>query len=286
MSSKRLHRRSRLFGRIVRIYGTLFGVGLIALPLYAASDGIIKLRAVTSPFPPLQMLEEGKPGGYAVSILESLIKKVAQNIEQPIEFEIEFLPWNRAFRTTSSDLPNILFFSLARSPARENLFQWVGKISPYDIQLFSINPDLQADLQTLEAIRDSDRIIAVQGGSNVEEHLLTNGFVKDRDFITVADYPEGIKMLYRHRIDYVPMTSFLARGNVCNEGLDPGELVESIRLENVSRPLWLVFSLATDVRLVEEFSDALEAINLNTKYEDITQSHIDQWTAQICDKPS
>ncbi|MFT5665271.1 MAG: polar amino acid transport system substrate-binding protein [Gammaproteobacteria bacterium] len=272
----------RLFNRVAGHGYCLLVLMMMAVPGFAASADVIKLHAVTSSFPPLQMLEAGKPGGYVVSIVELLAKDVSQQINQPIQLEIEFLPWKRGLRTASSVLQNILLFSLSRTPDRENLFHWVGIISPYDIHLFTLDPDLPTALQSLDAIRDSDKVIGVQAGSNVEEHLHSNGFVEGKDFITVADYHEGIKMLYRKRVDYVPMTSFLARGNVCDLSLNPDSLVKSIRLDGISRPLWVVFSKSTNAKLVQSFTKALESFNASNKSQRIAQSQVVRWTNRIC----
>lgn len=271
-----------LLKRVFRYGKCLILIAMITLPAFAASMEVIKLRAVTSSFPPLQMLENGRPDGYAVALVDMLVRRVSQRIEQSIEFQFEFLPWNRALRTASSAEQNILFFSLSRSPAREDKFHWLGEISPYDLHLYTLDPNLPTDLPTLDAIRDSDKIIGVQDGSSVIEYLLSLGFILDKDFITVADYHESIKMLYRHRIDYVTMTSFLARGNVCSVDLNPDQLVQALRIKPVSQPLWLVFSRSTNPELVHHFTETLDSFNMSNQFQHITQSEIKRWADRLC----
>jgi polar amino acid transport system substrate-binding protein len=187
-------------------------------------------------------------------------------------------------RVATSNRPNILFFSLSRSPDRENQFHWIGHISRYDMQLFSLDETLLNNVQSLEAIRTSQKIIGVQDGSNVEEYLLSLKFIKDTDYITFSDYREGIRMLYRHRIDYIPMTSFLARGNVCSENLEPNLLIEGKLLNEVSKPLWVVFSKSTSTELIQRFSKALHYHNENEEYQVNIQLQIMRWTNEVCEK--
>jgi len=260
----------------------LLAVMLCGLPNYLMAADAIKVRAVTSSFAPLQMIQDGKPGGYAIDIVNVLVKKISSDSDQKIDLEFEFLPWNRGFRAATSDQPNILFFSLSRSPKREDLFHWVGEISPYDMHLFTLDSSVSDNPPTLQSIRESNKVVGVQDGSNVEEFLRLHGFVKDRDFLTYDDYHTGIKMLYRQRIDFIPMTSFLARGNVCGENQDADLLVKSLRLDSISRPLWMVFSKSTDPGLVKLFKHALESFNSGSEYRSIVESHITEWSERIC----
>jgi polar amino acid transport system substrate-binding protein len=244
----------------------------------------IKIRALTSSFPPLQIFKNKQAEGYTVNVIKSVVKKINQQYQEKITVDFEFLPWKRAVRVATSNRPNILFFSLSRSPDRENQFHWIGHISRYDMQLFSLDETLLNNVQSLEAIRTSQKIIGVQDGSNVEEYLLSLKFIKDTDYITFSDYREGIRMLYRHRIDYIPMTSFLARGNVCSENLEPNLLIEGKLLNEVSKPLWVVFSKSTSTELIQRFSKALHYHNENEEYQVNIQLQIMRWTNEVCEK--
>jgi polar amino acid transport system substrate-binding protein len=244
----------------------------------------IKILAVTSSFPPLQFLKNEQADGYTVKVIKSVVEKINQKDQETITVDFEFMPWKRALRIATSNRPNILFFSLSRTPEREDQFHWAGHISPYDMHLFSLDEKLLHNEQSLETIRASQRVIGVQDGSNVEEYLLSLKFIKDTDYITFSDYRQGIQMLYRHRVDYIPMTSFLARGNVCEENLEPDLLIKGIRLNQVSKPLWLVFSKSTSANLIQRFSHALNVFNENDEYKVNIQLQTNRWTDQVCDK--
>jgi polar amino acid transport system substrate-binding protein len=262
----------------------LLAIVIIMGSCFDAMAGEIKIRALTSSFPPLQMLKNGQPVGYAVNTITALVQKINLQDRELITLDFEFLPWKRGLRIATSDQPNILFFSLSRSPPREDQFHWVGQISRYDSHLYTLDEKLLKTETTLDAIRLSQRIIGVQDGSSAEEYLLSSSFIKGTDYITFADYHEGIRMLYRHRLDYIPMTSFLARGNVCGEKLDPDLLIKSIRLDKVSQPLWVVFSKATSPELVQRFSEALVYFNESSEYKRNIQLQTNIWTDHVCEK--
>jgi polar amino acid transport system substrate-binding protein len=253
---------------------------------FSALAGEIKIRALTSSFPPLQFFKNEQPDGYTVNLIKSVVHKINQQYQKTITVDFEFLPWKRALRIATSNRPNILFFSLSRSPDREDQFHWIGHISRYDIHLFTLDQKLFHGEQSLEAIRTSKRVIGVQDGSNVEEYLLSLKFIKGTDYISFSDYREGIRMLYRHRVDYIPMTSFLARGNVCGENLDPDLLIKGMRLNEVSKPLWLVFSKPTSTELIQRFSEALDYFNGNDEYQGNIQLQTNRWSHEVCERNS
>jgi polar amino acid transport system substrate-binding protein len=273
------------FGRFISAYPILILTIIMMMSLsfsVLASD--IKIRALTSSFPPLQIFKNEQADGYTVNVIKSVVEKINQKDQETITVDFEFLPWKRALRIATSNRPNILFFSLSRSPEREDQFHWIGHISRYDMHLFSLDEKLLHNEQSLEAIQASQRVIGVQDGSNVEEYLLSLKFIKDIDYITFSDYREGIRMLYRHRVDYIPMTSFLARGNVCVENLEPNLLIKGIRLNQVSKPLWVVFSKSTSAKLIQRFSNALNVFNGNDEHKVNIQLQTNRWTDQVCDK--
>ena len=271
------------FGRIINSNLSLILIIVISLSFSAiASD--IKIQAITSSFPPLQTFKNEQAEGYTVNIIKSVVNQINQQYEETVTVDFEFLPWNRALRAATSNRPNILFFSLSRSPDREDQFHWIGHISRYDMHLFSLDKKLLHNVKSLEAIRASQQIIGVQDGSNVEEHLLSLKFIENIDYITFSDYREGIRMLYRHRVDYIPMTGFLARGNVCGENLEPDLLIRGKHLNEVSKPLWVVFSKATSTELIQRFSKALHEFNENDEYQANIQLQIKRWTDQVCNK--
>ena len=272
------------FGRVISAYITLILTIIIMSLNFSVLASDIKIRALTSSFPPLQIFKDEQADGYTVNVIKSVVNKINQKDQEAITVDFEFLPWKRALRIATSNRPNILFFSLSRSPEREDQFHWIGHISRYDMHLFSLDEKLLHNIQSLDAIKASQRVIGVQDGSNVEEYLLSLKFIKDTDYITFSDYREGIRMLYRHRVDYIPMTSFLARGNVCVENLEPDLLIKGMRLNQVSESLWLVFSKSTSAKLIQRFSHALNVFNDNDEHKVNIQLQTNRWTDQVCNK--
>lgn len=87
------------------------------------------LKIVTEYLKPYQIKnEDGSLGGYGTDIVQALLTLTNKKAD------IAVLPWARAYRMALNE-PNVLIFSIARTPHRENLFQWIGTIKSHQIYM-------------------------------------------------------------------------------------------------------------------------------------------------------
>ena len=69
--------------------------------------------------------------GEATRFTEAVLQRAG------IGYELQYLPWRRAYRYVSSE-PGVLIYPLARSEPREESFQWVGQLIPVNYYLFRL----------------------------------------------------------------------------------------------------------------------------------------------------
>ena len=220
--------------------------------------GAERVKMVAYEFAPLHMNKGGGAKGYVADLVKHAAERVAS--ESDVTFEpLRFYPWKRAM-FIMDNTPNTLFFSIARTMAREDKFHWVSEVSPYELYLFrhGSRTDLQVD-SLAEILRRKIKL-GVAVGSNTEELLKANGFQVGRDFITYPHYRRGIPMLFRDRFAMMPLTLFVARANVCREGFSGRDVEPVLRLDKLSKPLWMVFSRGTRRELVTRMRNAMTAL--------------------------
>ncbi len=116
------------------------------------------LQLLTEENPPLNFSDGGQPKGLSVDVVQEIQRRVGNTNS------IEVQPWSRAYRTAST-LPNVAIFIMARTPAREELFQWVGPVS--------------ASVASLYGKRGSGLHI-----NNLEDAKLVDHILVVRDFYT------------------------------------------------------------------------------------------------------
>ncbi len=94
---------------------------LILIPLPADAG---PYRVFSTPLPPLSFMDGDKHKGIFVDVVRELFNDMGMPLE---DGDIVAASWARAYSDTLSR-PDALLMTLARTPAREHLFQWVGPV--------------------------------------------------------------------------------------------------------------------------------------------------------------
>ncbi len=104
------------------------------------------LRFYTEEYAPFSFSNDGD----IVGINTELLKLTAEKLDLDVKFMI--VPWGRAQLATRQN-DRTCFFSGARTPEREDIYQWVGPLTRERIILYSLTPD-SPELETIEGARD------------------------------------------------------------------------------------------------------------------------------------
>lgn len=240
-----------------KIHGVfLLWLMLIGLPLQASPS----FRVVTENWAPFNFETAGQPAGFSVELLQAALKLLD---EQP---RIEFMPWNRAYLTAQKK-PDVLIFTMARTPEREALFKWVAPISERKMYLYRLarRPDIQ--LQTLEDAK------AYKVGSNAladasTQDLLKNGFVlgENLELVTGTDV-QNIQKLKLGRIDLVAAAELQMSYTASAAGFDVADFVRTVPLSAASGEYYFAFSLGTADDKVAALRDAFAQLRSNGTYD-------------------
>lgn len=133
---------------------------LLAIPPLQAAE---KIKVVTTEIPPYT-LEIGMRPGIMIELLKLLEDRTGQ------KHEIVFYPWARAQMLVQSN-PNHIIFPLARTPQREDKYDWALKVMQVDAVFVTVN----GQKLSLEDARKLDHI-TVQQSSPFEALLKQKGF--------------------------------------------------------------------------------------------------------------
>jgi len=122
--------------------------------LVCAWAGATDLQLLTEENPPLNFSDNGQPRGLAVDVVLEIQRRVGNTNT------IEVQPWTRAYRTAST-VPNVAIFIMGRTPAREDLFQWVGPVSASIASLYGRRGS-GLRIASLDDARTAERILVVR----------------------------------------------------------------------------------------------------------------------------
>jgi polar amino acid transport system substrate-binding protein len=161
---------------------------VFSIQVYAENNYLI----VSADYPPYQYKEGGEVKG-----LSSTVVKKAFN-DAGISYTIKFMSWARAYQTALST-PNVFIYSIARTPSRESLFKWGGRILESKNCFISLQDRGDIVINNFDQVQNYT-IGAVRGDlitSMLEDEKL------DINLDYVATDLQNIKKLHSERVDLI-----------------------------------------------------------------------------------
>jgi polar amino acid transport system substrate-binding protein len=170
-------------------------IGLFLSGLAHADD----VRIFCDEAPPTNYeAKDGSVKGFTVDVVREIQKRVGNTSE------INVYPWNRAFAMAESK-PNVLLFTAARNPSRENKFHWIVHLTTRR----SVFWGRAASPLKISSMEDAKRVdgIGVLRGGNREEYLKIRDF---HNLDAVEDEVQNLKKVINGRLDLIFMSELEA----------------------------------------------------------------------------
>ncbi len=244
--------------------------GLVALLSFSCSSHAtvepFKLDLYTDEFPPLQVQVDGQAKGYVVEFVEAIVKDAATE-EPMLSHQVQFMPWKRAMRITQH-ANNALLFSISRTPEREEQYQWIGEVSPYEVAIYrhkdgpTVNPD---DLDALKTYR-----FGFQSGSAFEEVIKAKGFT---NVMPVTFGREAIRLLRGKRVDFAPLVSESYYYRMEQFGFEPEDYVSVMKVDALCKKLWLVTGKSTPPNVVNALKRSYHKLSAQAQLEKFIEKY-------------
>ena len=200
----------------------------------------IKIKVVTEESYPLQYSENGKVSGPATALVEQVLS--ASNIS----YDIEIMPWARAYRVALNE-PNVLIYSLAKTPKRSAAFKWVGKIMALEYYLYGSVDSKITQHTSFEALKEY-RIGTIRD-SAVFQYLNRNDF---KNLSVTVKGMQNIMLLNANRIDLFPANKSTFKASCLEHELDCKNVKPVYKLDMPAVNLFMAFSQLTDDAIVEK----------------------------------
>jgi len=245
---------------------------LLLAPLCAAA---LEISALTESLPPLNYEVDGKVVGFSSELLDLMAKEA----ELPITKQV--LPWSRAYDMVGRH-SNTLIYSLARTPERETLFQWVGPISSRRILLYKLSDRTDISIRTLDDARAYR--IGTTRESAAAKSLIKLGFainglqdVPGPGLDLAAHDESNMKKFIAKRFDLLVSLDWAAAYNARNAGLGPDDL-QAVWVLDESLSYWYGLNPATDPEVAKKLNAALQKIKNDGRYLQLKQKYLSKIT--------
>lgn len=228
---------------------------------FAGQTDAQTLTIYTEEFPPYNFTHKGKITGVSTEVVKQVLAKAGFKIK------IVSLPWARAYDLAQKN-ENALIYSISRRQNRENLFKWIGVLTPTTYSVFGLNSRNDVNIRNLEDLKQYKIGTSIDDAR--ESYLLGKGFALT-DFDRVGGdnaHLLNLKKLMSRRIDVWPMPDAVAYFTTKQEGHDnPSKLLKKLLLlEELSGGYYLAASLKTSDQVVKRIATALEDFTMSEAY--------------------
>ncbi|WP_428641311.1 substrate-binding periplasmic protein [Roseibium sp.] len=227
---------------------------LLSVLTPAGASGVL---IVTEELPPYNYQENGDAKGMATEVVQAVLE------ETGVDAKIEFYPWARSYRLAQTR-KNTLIYSMARIPEREDLFEWVGVITPVATSFFKLAANKEIKLNSLEDARKYSIGVSLENVNYL--YLKGKGFT---NLELVGEDLLNMRKLAHGRIDLVPFDEASFYYQVRRDGMDAAMFEPAYRLEDLSRFLYMAFSKSSDPDLIERFRQGLQSVKDDGTYDRI-----------------
>ena len=219
-----------------------------ALPKVLAADVI---KVVTEEWPPYNYTDEkGDITGIATETLKAVLA------EAEIDYEIEVLSWNRAYKLAKNN-SHTLIYTIYRTDNRQADFQWICPIIETNgINIYALKS--REDIK-LTSLADAKRyVVGTTSRSVVYDFLTLQGFELDKNLDVASDESANIRKLVKGRIDLVIQEEIPFNLRVKNNGMLSSNFKKVFSLFAQQADLsCMAMSLSTPKELVDRIRSAL-----------------------------
>ncbi len=194
-------------------------------------------------------LQNGKVAGPASEVVEATLHRAGLN-----DYRLALYPWARAYDMAQQE-PNVLIYLIARTPAREALFKWVGEITRIEYPVYKLSerkdivvPDLQAAKNySVGVLRDDVR----------HQYLQAQGFTK---LVVSAQNAENFRKLLNQQVQLVPMPERDAVLLSEEAKVDFARLEQVFTLDALTTGLYMAYSRSTPDDIVLRTRAAFDSL--------------------------
>ena len=227
-------------------------VVLLVVLFLALTSGVVqaqeKIQAVTEEFAPFNYTENGKVTGYSTRVVEEMLRRAG------LPYELHSYPWSRSYKIAQS-LPNVVVFTLARTPEREKQFHWIGALAKRKLYFYKLAS--RKDIH-VEKIDDVKRYrISVNRDDAAETLLIDMGFSYDKNLDLAPSDAAGLNKLLAGRVDFITGTDYTVDYLLQQAGADHNRLQRSIVLIDQGE-YYVAASKGTSPEIVRRLREAYE----------------------------
>lgn len=176
--------------------------------------------------------------------------------------------WNNAYAIVQY-LPNSALFNTARTPERENMFQWVGPISSSRSHFYTLASS-ELNIETLEQAK-ALQSIATPNGWFTHDFLINNNF--PNIVATAITSQDAFNQLITGEVDALLLTDVSMKWLADLNNIPMNDITQQMEVLNFNG--YIAFSLSTPAATVQQWQSHLDAMKTDGTFETIWNEWFD-----------
>ena len=202
---------------------------------------------LTEDLPPLQVVSNGQiVSGLAYQRVQQLLTMANVHLRPQV------LPWARLYKRLNTE-PNVLVFSLVRTPEREAQFIWLAPLFYMELSIYSL---AERKLTAHELNDMHAYITGVKRDDVVTDYLINQKFSFGSSLFEVKNTEDTIKLLLRQRVDFIPATPMIIQAVCQSLGCTEQDFKLNFTINELPQKFYLAASLGTSPELVARIQQA------------------------------
>ncbi|MDR3369877.1 MAG: transporter substrate-binding domain-containing protein [Rhodoferax sp.] len=206
------------------------------------------VRAVTETTP-YTFLKGNRVVGPATEVVEKTLQTAGLT-----DYQFKLYPWARAYDMALKE-PGVLIYLIARTPVREQQFQWAGEIMKIQYHLYRLSERTDIHVKTLADAKNYT--IGVMRDDVRQQYLQTKGFFR---LAISAQSIDNFNKLIKRQVDLVPLTEDDASSLCAQAHFDCGGLERVLTLDEASTGLYMAYSTSTGASIVQKTRAAFDKL--------------------------
>ncbi|MEE4240855.1 MAG: transporter substrate-binding domain-containing protein [Desulfopila sp.] len=211
-----------------------------------------RLQILSEEWAPISFSDNGKANGLAVEVVEEILLR----LKTPTVINI--VPWARGWQTLL-DTPNVVLFTMTRTPEREKLFTMIGPVALGTTDFYARKG---SGIQ-IRNLSDAGKVrkIGVYRSAVEEQLLRKEGFTN----LEAASTPlQSARMLMAGRIDLWCNANLTAISTLQDAGYSKDDIEHVFTLRE--NHLYIAISAGTPEAIVNSWLETLKTIKADSTF--------------------
>lgn len=220
------------------------------------------LKVITEDWAPYNYVENNQLKGFSTEIIQAVMDELGES------YPIAAYPGARGDRMLDT-MPNVMYFSLFRTPEREEKYKWIGPISEQAIYFYK-HKDNPKTYQTIEDIKQATKVTIPHKGL-VADRVAELGI---NNVIKLSSREHQFSLVFSNRAELSVNTSPLGVAYYLKQLDQPADLLVSTGVKLLEFPLYIACSKEIPDSVIERWQTALDKVKASEKYEEIYSKYL------------